>query len=135
MLKIDKQDITGLKKFAVTMSWAFPVVFSITLPWIFSFNYQLWPILISLLLMSLWAVKPSWIYYPATAWLTFAGILGWVNTRIILTLAFYCLMMPIGIVLRLFNKLQYKNKISKNSTSNYVKCETKTDKKNLEYPF
>ena len=135
MLKIDKHDTPQLKKFAVTMSWAFPAVFSIALPWLFSFNFQIWPLVISLLLLSLWAIKPRWIYYPAMVWLTFAGILGWINTRIILSLAFYCLMMPIGLLLRLFNQLQYKNKLAAKATSNYVKCEAKTDKKNLEYPF
>lgn len=67
--------------------------------------------------------------------MTIAGILGWVNTRLILGLSYLILIMPLGIVLRLVGKLQYKSKMPTNVTSNYVKREAESDKKNLEYPF
>ena len=37
-------------------------------------------------------------------WMVFAAILGWVMTRIILSLLFYFIVSPIGIILKLFNK-------------------------------
>ena len=53
-------------------------------------------------------------------WMVFAAILGWVMTRIILSLLFYFIVSPIGIILKLFNKdfLNLNNQ-SNNSYWNY----------------
>lgn len=135
MLTIDRHDTKALKSFAITMSWAFPVIFGAALPWLFSYQWQWWPFVISGVLMLLYLVKPALLYYPFRFWMTIAGILGWVNTRLILGLSYLILIMPLGIVLRLVGKLQYKSKMPTNVTSNYVKREAESDKKNLEYPF
>lgn len=134
-MTIDKSNIKALKSFALTMSWAFPVVFSLALPWLFSYAYQVWPLFISASLMLLYLFKPSWIYWPFKGWMFVAGIIGWVNTRIILGLSFYLLIAPIGMVLNLFGKLQYKKQMPKHQTSSYVKPDEKSKKESLEYPF
>ena len=162
-MKINKSNLTqhkskpavpDLKEFALTISWAFPLFFSVILPWLFNYAWQVWPLAISLVLMSLYLLKPAWLWLPHRIWMTIAGAIGWFNTRIILGLCFYLLIAPIGFILKLFGKLQYQTKISQPSTSksltskksasekssqnapsNYVKVEAKSDKKNLEYPF
>ena len=142
-----KPAVSELKEFALTISWAFPLFFSVILPWLFNYAWQVWPLAISLVLMSLYLVKPAWLWLPHRIWMTIAGAIGWFNTRIILGLCFYLLIAPIGFILRTFGKLQYQNSISQkssqnnddksnqNAPSNYVKVEAKSDKKNLEYPF
>ena len=134
-LQIDRNNTKALKDFAITMSWAFPLVFSGLLPWLFDYGIHYWPFVISGILISLYFIAPSAIYYPFSVWAVIGGVLGWVNTRIILGLSFYTLIAPIGMVLRLFGKLQYRNKMPTNSSSNYTKCEAESDKKSLEYPF
>ena len=37
-------------------------------------------------------------------WMTFATILGWLMTRVILSLIFYLILTPIGLIRRLFGK-------------------------------
>ena len=56
-------------------------------------------------------LKP--IYY---VWMIFAAILGWVMTRVILSIVFYLIMTPIGLITRLLGEdfLSLKN-ISSNS--------------------
>ena len=44
-------------------------------------------------------LKPIYI-----VWMTFAVILGWFMTRVILSLLFYVIITPIGVVLRIFGK-------------------------------
>ena len=44
-------------------------------------------------------LKPIYI-----AWMTFAVVLGWFMTRVILSLLFYAIITPIGLVLRIFGK-------------------------------
>jgi len=134
-----KPAVPELKEFALTISWAFPLFFSVILPWLFNYAWQVWPLVISLVLMSLYLLKPAWLWLPHRIWMTIAGAIGWFNTRIILGLCFYLLIAPIGFILRILGKLQYQNSISQkssqNTPSNYVKVEAKSDKKNLEYPF
>jgi hypothetical protein len=36
-------------------------------------------------------------------WMKFAEALGWVNTRIILSVVFYVIFVPLGIIMRMFN--------------------------------
>ncbi len=50
----------------------------------------------------------------ANAWIKFAELLGYINSRILLTIVFYVFLFPIAIVSRLFNKdsLQLKPKNS-----------------------
>ncbi len=38
------------------------------------------------------------------AWMAFGHVLGWINTRAILGLVFFVIVMPIGLVMRLFGK-------------------------------
>ena len=37
-------------------------------------------------------------------WMAFGHVLGWINARIILALVFFVVVMPIGLVMRLFGK-------------------------------
>ncbi len=41
------------------------------------------------------------LYVP---WMLLAAGLGWVMTRVLLTLTFYCMITPIGLLMRLFGK-------------------------------
>lgn len=38
------------------------------------------------------------------AWMAFGHVLGWINARIILGIVFFAVVMPIGLVMRLFGK-------------------------------
>ena len=46
-------------------------------------------------------VKPAVLKYPSAAWWKFAGVLGYVNARILLTVLFSVLLVPISFVWRL----------------------------------
>lgn len=134
-MQIDKNNTKELKQFALTMSWAFPFVFSGILPWLFSYSVQLWPFAVSVILLVLWLFKAQWIYYPYKAWMAITGVIGWVNTRIILGLCFYLLFMPIGRLMKLLGKLDYQDKLTDDKQSNYRINTIKSDRKDLENPF
>lgn len=56
-------------------------------------------------------LKPIYI-----VWMVFAVILGWIMTKIILSLLFYVIITPIGVIMRIsgkdFLKLKVSNKVS-----------------------
>ena len=134
LIVIDKQDKTALKKFALTMSIAFPVVFMGVLPLIFGLGIPLWPAAISALLLVLYVIFPAGIYYPQLVWAYIAFALGWVNTRVLLFLVFYVLIFPVGFIARRLGKLNY-NRGDTQKPSGWVKRTDKVDKQSLERPF
>ncbi len=130
-----KQAITNktLKEFGLLMVWAFPLFIGVIAPWIFDKGIQWWTLIVSAVFLVLALVAPKLIYFPFRAWMFVAGIIGFINTRLILGLTFYLLFFPIGMILRACNKLQFKKQ--NNGCSNYVKRTEKLTKEQLENPF
>ena len=139
MLKLAKKDdVNALKEFARTMICMLPLVFMLILPWWFNSAIHWWPAAASGVLGLLYFVYPLALYYPYRVWMAVASVLGWVNTRIILGLVFYLLILPIGIVMRSLGKLQYKTGSSSKGTSSvshWIIDKRKINKNNLEKPF
>ena len=66
------------------------------------------------------------------AWMTFATILGWIMTRVILSLLFYIVITPIGVLSRLFGKNFLDLKWDK-SKETYWNFRPKEQRKNEDY--
>ena len=124
-----------LKDFALTMSWAIPSLFMLLLPWIFDRSISYWPIVVSAVLLVFYFFYPKGIYPIYRVWMFVAGIIGWINTRIILAFVFYVIIFPIGILLRVFGKLQYKSKEDESDSSYWKTREIELKKDDLERPF
>ena len=62
-------------------------------------------------------VAPAALRLPHAWWMKFAGLLGWVNTRILLTLFFVLVLTPIGVVMRLFGRDLLGRRFDKGSAS------------------
>lgn len=123
-----------LSGFAVSMSWAIPLIFTLILPWLFDKPWQLWPLGISAyLLIANFTWKP--LLLPAYVfWMMFAAVLGYINTRLILAIIYYLIMLPIGIFLRLTNKLQYQRK-PKEAETYWIRRDKSPEPTDLERPF
>ena len=69
-------------------------------------------------------------------WMIFATILGWIMTRVILSLLFYIIFTPIGLILRFFGKqfLELRWDQSKESYWN-IKTNEHLQKENYEKQF
>ncbi len=80
------------------------------------FNFlKLWllvPVVIALLGFLINAVGE----FLHKGWMLIAKVLGFINSRILLTLLFYVLLTPLALVFRLFNKARLKHTL-KNNTS------------------
>jgi len=46
-------------------------------------------------------VRPSVLKYPSDAWWAFAAVLGWINARVLLSIVFFLILTPVGVVWRL----------------------------------
>lgn len=55
-------------------------------------------------LLLLAAVAPALLHPVYRGWMRVGEVLGWINTRILLTLVFFLVVTPIGLLMRLFGR-------------------------------
>lgn len=107
-LLLKKTDHKGLRQFGLQMALVIPMLFGIALPWLFGWSWPLWPWLLAATFLLLVLLHAPGLYYPYRVWMAFAAVMGWLNTRLLLGVVFYLLIMPLGLLLRLCGKLQYQ---------------------------
>jgi hypothetical protein len=117
-LNLDK---SNLKKFGITMGFAFLIISVIV--FIRHRHSPLYALIISIIFFILSFIgtlilKPVYIF-----WMKLAFVLGWINTRLILTILFYLIFTPIGICLRLFKADLLERKIDNKIESYWLKKE------------
>ncbi len=125
----------GLREFAYTMAAAFVIIFCGLLPWLFSRAIPIWPIVVAAILLAQALLYPPSLIPVQTLWMKIGGVLGWINTRIILAFVFFILLTPIGSLQRVRGKLNYKTGFDKNVTTYKIPRTQRLTAKDLENPF
>ncbi len=97
---IIKTDRATLRKFGLTMAVCFAMITAVIF-----LRHGYSTVIISVISLSflLFAVTiPALLKYFYIAWMKFAFILSWFNTRLLLCVIFYLIFSPIGLLMRLF---------------------------------
>ena len=87
-------------------------------------QFRLWPLWIGGASLVLGIYKPYLLYYPYKGWMTLGHTLGWINSRIILGLIFFIVLLPIALIMKFFN-YDPLNKNKNKKKSYREKIETK----------
>ena len=96
-IKTNKEEI---RKFGFLIGGVL-IAISIFMLWKAFSQYQMVFIIgVSFILLGL--IIPKILKPVYIIWMTFATILGWIMTRVILTILFYLIVMPIGLIARIF---------------------------------
>ena len=80
-------------------------------------SLRLWAIGIGGLLIACGGARPSILAPIHKGWMWVGHILGWINTRILLSIVFYALVTPIGLVRRLMGKDTMRQAFVESSTT------------------
>ena len=116
-------DRKALRKFGLTMGAAFMVIALLVF---FRHKHTVLPTLGICTFFFLAALSAPGCLRPIyKIWMGLGAILGWVNTRLILTVVFYLIFMPIGLVMRLFGVDLLERRIDKQRTSYWKKKNAK----------
>ena len=115
-IKSKKSDI---RKFGITIGIILMIIAGF-LFWKEKESYQIF-LTVGTILFVLGILVPAVLKPIYWIWMIFATILGWIMTRVILSLLFYIIITPIGLILRFFGKqfLELKWDKSKESYWNY----------------
>jgi len=95
-----------------------------------------WFILIASFLLFFGLTFPKVLKPIQKIWMSFALIMGWFVTRVILAVLFYCVVTPIGIVARVFSKDSLGMKFDPRAQTYWIpKPSQSDDKKGCENQF
>ena len=118
-IKNIKSEKSDLRKFGITIG----VILLIIAGFLFWKEKESFQIFLSVgtILFVLCILAPAILKPIYWVWMIFATILGWIMTRVILSLLFYVILSPIGLIPRIFGKqfLELKWDKSKESYWNY----------------
>lgn len=131
---IETLDKAGYRKFGLVTSAIIVVLFGLALPWLFSLNFPRWPWIMAGVLSTWSLVAPNTLRPVYVGWMKFGNIMNWINTRLILGIMFYLIIMPFGLVMRLLGKDPMQRNLD-SSKSSYRIVSEKHDKDNVEHPY
>ena len=135
MMDIPILDNAGLRKFGLTTGAIIVALFAFFFPWIFDMvNMPMWPWIMAGVLWLPALLMPAVLRPVYTTWMKIGHGIGWVNTRIILGVLFYALVLPMGLIMRLFGNDPMTRKRDESAAS-YRKESVSEAKDRLEKPY
>ena len=123
-----------LRDFGLIMAGMLILMFGLVLPWLFSYSTPYWPFVAAFGFVVAALLKPLLLGPVNRVWLKVSDVLGWVNTRLVMGVIFFLLIVPIGLIMRLFKKDPLNNEWSEDSKSYRIITKVR-DKDHLEKPF
>jgi len=133
-IKNIKDDKTTLRKFGLTVGTVLLLVGFVLYLTGKSSSVVFGGVGVLLILFGL--ILPNTLKPLNKIWMTLAVMLGWFMSRVILTILFYLILTPIGMMAKIFGKKFLNLKIDKGAKSYWEKRENKvTEKTNYERQF
>lgn len=99
---IPELDAGGLRKFGLTTGAIVAGLFGLLLPWIWEFSFPIWP-WIFFGIFGLWALlAPTTLRAVYRGWMRVGLAISKITTPLILGIVFFLMIMPVGLLMRLF---------------------------------
>ena len=127
-------DTRELRQFGLGLAVLVPLFFYVLLPWWFTYPRHPWPWLLALPLALMALGWPPAILPLYRGWCFLARPLAWFNTRLLLGLVFFVMLLPLGLWLYWRGKLHFQTGFERNA-STYLVMRDGFDPKSMEYPF
>ncbi len=135
MMEFPGLDNKGLRKFGLTTGAIIVLLFAFFFPWVFDVaTMPMWPWIIAGALWLPALLMPAVLRPVYTTWMKIGHGIGWVNTRIILGVLFYVLVLPMGLIMRLFGNDPMARKRDESASSYRIKSVSEA-KDRLEKPY
>ena len=141
--KYQKPEVSELRSFGLLFGVFFILVLGIVIPMLrqeFSALFSSlslwprWPWAVGGIVMAWAVIHPASLHLLQRPWMVFADVAGWINTRIIMFLLFYFLILPIGFIMRLFGYDPMQRKIDKQLES-YRNVRKAQDRDHMRHPY
>ncbi|OGG92965.1 MAG: hypothetical protein A2527_04330 [Candidatus Lambdaproteobacteria bacterium RIFOXYD2_FULL_50_16] len=131
---IPELDQKGLRNFGVKTGAIVAFLFGGLLPFLLSTSFPLWPWVIAGPLILFGLIWPTALGPVYKGWMTFGAIAGAINSKIILGIVYYLLIVPVGLGMRLFGRDPMKRHKTSSTSSNWDKS-LEVNPKHYERPY
>ena len=132
--EIPELDKKGLREFGLVTGGLIAGLFGLLFPWLLGVKFPLWPWVVAGVL-ALWALLAPLslksVYYW---WMRFGLVLGWISSRIVLSILFYLVFTPLGLLMRLRGHDPMRRGFDTGIASYRVTPHART-KQHMERPF
>ena len=91
-----------LREFGFLIGFGFPIIIGWIIPAFGGHAFRTWTLWIGLPSFILGILKPSMLFYTYKAWIKLGLALGWINSRIILGLVYFIILLPIALIMKIF---------------------------------
>ena len=100
-----KKSITKkvLREFAYLVGICFPLLIGLLIPLIIGHSFRFWTLWISIPIIFIGTFAPLKLKIIYKGWMFLGEILGWLNSRIILSFVFILVLIPISFFMKMFN--------------------------------
>ena len=128
-----KSEITKkqLKEFGFLIGITFPILIGFILPKLGGHPFRYWTLVFGIPFLITSLTKPILLFYPYKVWMKLGYILGWVNSRIILGLVYFIVLLPIAIIMRFIGHDPLRIKKNLNNSYREDKINHKTNLKRI----
>ena len=132
--EIENLDAAGLRKFGFVTGLIVIILFGVFLPFLLDHGWPIWPWYIAVPLWLLAAIYPPALNPVYRGWMRFGLVLGWINTRIILSFIFYVMFTPVSLILKILRKDPMRRKKEPDSASYRIET-TNHPREHMERPY
>lgn len=133
-IKNIKSEKSDLRKFGITIGVVVGVIGGLLL-WSDKDTYSYF-FIISIILIASGILFPKLLLPFQKVWMSFAIVMGWFMTRVILSILFYLVFTPIGLISRMIGKRFLELNIDKSRHSYWIyRKERPFDKRDYERQF
>ena len=132
--QIPELDRSGLKRFGLTTGAIVAGLFGLLLPWIFERGLPVWPWVFFAALASWALILPNSLRPVYRGWMHIGLLISRVTTPIILGIVFFLVVLPFGLVRRLFRLDSLNRNLDPDASTYRVKTQ-QNPKENLENPY
>ena len=116
-----KTDAKELRKFSIILFLGFGILGLLVFWRKGEAGLILCGVALALLLCGL--TRPQFLVYPYKGWMALSSILGFLMTHVILSLMYYIVFTPIGIVMRIFGRDILNKQFNRNEKTYWIKRE------------
>jgi hypothetical protein len=106
----------ALRSFGVTLGVLF-LVFGAGVPLLVSRSFPWWPWVVAALLWAMALMVPRSLGPVFRGWMKLGGVLGWVNTRVLLGLFYFLAITPVALVLKVLGKDAMRRRMDPSATT------------------
>ena len=103
-----------LRNFGIIVGILFPLLIGFILPYFFGHQFRFWTLFIGLPLIIIGLISPKNLKLFYQIWIKIGNILGFINSKIILTSIFVLIVQPIALIMKIvgYDPLRRKPNVS-----------------------